>query len=250
MARRNRPTPEMLRGIDALVFDIQDAGVHFYTYETTMAYAMEAAAKANIPFFVLDRPNPVSGVRVEGPLLDTANESFVGYFGGLAGASRHDDGRAREALQCRAQSRRRSQSDSDGGLASRRLVRCDRPPLDQPLAEYAQSESGVALSRVSACWNTPRSSVGRGTDSPFEQLGADFINGRELAGYLNARQIPGVRVYPTSFTPTESNFKGVRIEGVRFEIVDREMLDATRLGLEVAGAIAKAIPREDRLVGG
>jgi uncharacterized protein YbbC (DUF1343 family) len=85
-------------------------------------------------------------------------------------------------------------------------------------------------------------SVGRGTDSPFEQIGADFIAGRELATYLNKRQIPGVRVYPTSFTPTESNFKGVRIEGVRFEIVNREMVDSTRLGLEVAGAIQKLYP--------
>ena len=73
-------------------------------------------------------------------------------------------------------------------------------------------------------------SVGRGTDAPFEQIGADFIGGRELAAYLNQRQIPGVRVYPTSFTPTESNFKGVRIEGVRFEITNRELLDATRAG--------------------
>jgi uncharacterized protein YbbC (DUF1343 family) len=87
-----------------------------------------------------------------------------------------------------------------------------------------------------------RISVGRGTDSPFEQIGADFMSGRELAAYLNQRQIAGVRVYPTSFTPSESNFKGVRIEGVRFEIVNREMLDATRLGLEVAGAIQKLYP--------
>jgi uncharacterized protein YbbC (DUF1343 family) len=87
-----------------------------------------------------------------------------------------------------------------------------------------------------------RISVGRGTDSPFEQIGADFIGGRELAAYLNRRKIPGVRVYPTTFTPSESNFKGVRIEGVRFEIVNREMLDATRLGLEVAGAIEKLYP--------
>jgi uncharacterized protein YbbC (DUF1343 family) len=85
-------------------------------------------------------------------------------------------------------------------------------------------------------------SVGRGTDSPFEQIGADFIGGRELAAYLNQRQIPGVRVYPTSFTPTDSNFKGVRIEGVRFEITNRELVDATRLGLEVAGAIQKLYP--------
>jgi len=85
-------------------------------------------------------------------------------------------------------------------------------------------------------------SVGRGTDAPFEQIGADFISGRELAAYLNKRQIPGVRVYPTSFTPAESIFKGVRIEGVRFQIVDRELLDSTRLGLEVAAALEKLYP--------
>jgi len=85
-------------------------------------------------------------------------------------------------------------------------------------------------------------SVGRGTDAPFEQIGADFIGGRELAAYLNQRQIPGVRAYATSFTPAESNFKGTRIEGVRFEITNREILDATRLGIEIAGAIQKLYP--------
>src|SRR5690349_7881683 len=82
-------------------------------------------------------------------------------------------------------------------------------------------------------------SMGRGTDAPFEQIGADFIGGRELARYLNAREIPGIRVYPTAFTPTESNFKGKRIEGVRFLITNRELLSTTRLGLEVAVALEK-----------
>jgi uncharacterized protein YbbC (DUF1343 family) len=85
-------------------------------------------------------------------------------------------------------------------------------------------------------------SVGRGTDAPFEQIGADFIGGRELAAYLNGRQIPGVRAYATSFTPTESNFKGTRIEGVRFLITNREVLDATRLGMELLAAIEKLYP--------
>jgi uncharacterized protein YbbC (DUF1343 family) len=93
-------------------------------------------------------------------------------------------------------------------------------------------------------------SVGRGTDAPFEQTGADFIGGRELAAYLNARQIPGVRVYPTSFTPTESNFKGVRIEGVRFELLNRDLFDSTRLGLEVAAAIQKLYPGKIDFAGG
>jgi len=85
-------------------------------------------------------------------------------------------------------------------------------------------------------------SVGRGTDSPFEQIGADFIGGRELAMYLNERQIPGVRVYPTSFMPSESNFKGVRVEGVRFLITNRELFDSARLGLELAAALGKLYP--------
>jgi len=85
-------------------------------------------------------------------------------------------------------------------------------------------------------------SVGRGTDSPFEQVGADFIGGRELAAWLNSRQAPGVRCYPTSFTPTESNFRGVRVEGVRFQVTNRDLFDATRLGLELAAALQKFYP--------
>ena len=78
----NRPTPAMLQGIDVLVFDIQDVGVHFYTYESTMAYAMESAAKAGVPYYVLDRPNPITGTHIEGPMLDAANRSNVGYMAG------------------------------------------------------------------------------------------------------------------------------------------------------------------------
>src|SRR5581483_2107415 len=96
---------------------------------------------------------------------------------------------------------------------------------------------GLCLMESSRNW-----SVGRGTDSPFEQVGADFVGGRELAAYLNARQIPGVRAYPTSFTPTESNFQGRRIEGVRFEITNRDLFDATRLGIELAAAVQALYP--------
>jgi uncharacterized protein YbbC (DUF1343 family) len=237
----NRPTPETLRGIDALVFDIQDVGVHFYTYETTMAYAMEAAAKEGIPYYVLDRPNPVTGVRVEGPLLDAANESFVGYFGGLP--VRHGMTMGELARLFNAERKigasltvipmedwqRGDWFDATG------LPWVNQSPNMRSL-KAAMLYPGLGMLEYA------KISVGRGTDSPFEQIGADFMSGRELAAYLNQRQIPGVRVYPTSFTPSESNFKGVRIEGVRFEIVNREMLDATRLGLEVAGAIQKLYP--------
>ena len=237
----NRPTPETLRGIDALVFDIQDVGVHFYTYETTVAYAMEAAAKAGIPYYVLDRPNPITGVRVEGPLLDTVNESFVGYFGGLP--VRHGMTMGELAKMFNAE---RKIGANLTVISMEDWHRGDWfDATDLPWVNPSpnmRSLNAAILYPGLGMLEYARISVGRGTDSPFEQIGADFIDGRELAAYLDKRQIPGVRVYPTSFTPTDSVFKGVRIAGVRFQVVNREMVDSTRLGLEVAGAIQKLYP--------
>jgi uncharacterized protein YbbC (DUF1343 family)/CubicO group peptidase (beta-lactamase class C family) len=228
-----RPTPEMLRGIDALVFDIQDVGARFYTYETTMAHAMEVAAKAGIPYYVLDRPNPITGMHVEGPLLDAANQSFVGYFPGLP--VRHGMTMGELARLFNAENRigaaltviemegwNRGDWFDDTGLPW-----IDPSPNLRSL-NAATLYPGLCLLEASKGY-----SVGRGTDSPFEQIGADFIAGRELAAYLNRREIPGVRVYPTRVGA---------VEGVRFVIVNRELLDSTRLGLEVAAAIAKLYP--------
>jgi uncharacterized protein YbbC (DUF1343 family) len=240
--KTQRPTPEMLKGLDALVFDIQDVGVRFYTYETTMFYALESAAKVGIPFYVLDRPNPITGTHVEGPLLDAANTSFVGCFaslpvrhgmtmGELARLYNGENHIGAKLTVISMQDWLRGDWFDSGNLAWVNLspnMRSLKAAALYPglgLVEYAKNYS-----------------VGRGTDSPFEQVGADFIGGRELAAYLNQRQIPGVRVYPTSFTPTESNFKGRRIEGVRFELVNRDLLDSTRLGLEVAAALQKLYP--------
>ncbi len=237
-----RPTPEMLRGIDALVFDIQSAGVRFYTYETTMAYGLEAAAKAHIPYFVLDRPNPITGVHVEGPLLDAGKTSFVGYLAGepvrhgmtvgeLAGLfnARNQLGAALTVIPMRDWNR-------GDWFDSTNLAWVNPSPNLRSLKAETLYPGQCLLEWVQGL------SVGRGTDSPFEQIGAAFIGGRELAAYLNQRQIPGVRVYPTAFTPTESVAKGARIEGVRFELTNREALDATRLGLEVLAALRKLYP--------
>ncbi len=223
----------MLRGIDALVFDIQDVGARFYTYETTMAYAMESAAKAGIPYYVLDRPNPITGMHVEGPLLDAANQSFVGYFPGLP--VRHGMTMGELARLFNAENKigaaltviqmegwNRGDWFDDTGLPW-----IDPSPNLRSL-NAATLYPGLCLLEASKGY-----SVGRGTDSPFEQIGADFIGGRELAAYLNRRGIPGVRVYPTRVGA---------VEGVRFVIVNRELLDSTRLGLEVAAAIAKLYP--------
>ena len=247
-----RPTPEMLRGIDAVVFDIQDIGARFWTYETTLVYAMEAAAKAQIPFYVLDRPNPIGGTHVEGPLLDASHTSFVGYLSGLP---------VRHGMTIGELARLANGEKKIGAALTvvpledwRRGDWFDStdlpwvtPSPNMRSLNAASLYPGIALLEASKNY-----SVGRGTDSPFEQVGADFIGGRELAAWLNSRQIPGVRVYPTSFTPAESNFRGVRIEGVRFVVTNRELLDATRLGLELAAGLEKFYPGkiDFRLCGG
>jgi uncharacterized protein YbbC (DUF1343 family)/CubicO group peptidase (beta-lactamase class C family) len=237
-----RPTPDMLRGIDVLVFDIQDVGARFYTYETTMAYAMEAAAKAGIPFYVLDRPNPIGGVQVEGPLLDEANTSFVGSFPGLP--VRH--GMTMGELAKMFNTERKIGADLTV-ITMQDWQRGDwfdatNLPWINPSPNMRGLNAAALYPGLCLLESSKNFSAGRGTDAPFEQIGADFIHGRELAAYLNSRRIPGVRAYPTSFMPAESNFKGMRIEGVRFQITSRELLDSTRLGLELAAAIVKLYP--------
>ncbi|HEY1242870.1 MAG TPA: exo-beta-N-acetylmuramidase NamZ domain-containing protein [Bryobacteraceae bacterium] len=229
----NRPTAEMLRGLDALVFDIQDVGVRFYTYETTMAYAMEECARAHVPFYVLDRPNPVTGARVEGPLLDAPNQSFTGYFAGLP--LRHGMTMGELARLFNAENKigadltvismrdwRRGDWFDSTGLA------WVNPSPNMRSLNAATLYPGLAMLEASKNY-----SVGRGSDAPFEQIAAPFIVGRELAAFLNQREIPGVRVYPTA-VGTE--------EGIRFVITNREVFDSGRLGLEVAGAIHALYP--------
>ncbi|MGA3259918.1 MAG: exo-beta-N-acetylmuramidase NamZ domain-containing protein [Bryobacteraceae bacterium] len=237
-----RPTPEMLRGVDALVFDIQDIGARFWTYETTLAYAMEAAAHAGIPFYVLDRPNPITGTHVEGPLLDADRTAFVGYIPGLP---------VRHGMTIGELARLVNGEKKIGAALTvipvedwRRGDWFDSTnlPWINPSPNMRSLNAALLYPGLCLLEAAKNFSVGRGTDVPFEQVGADYIGGRELAGWLNSRQIPGVRAYPTSFTPTESNFRGVRIEGVRFQVTNRELFDSTRLGLELAAAIEKFYP--------
>jgi uncharacterized protein YbbC (DUF1343 family) len=237
-----RPTPEMLKGLDAVVFDIADVGVHFYTYETTMAYALEAAAKAGIPFFVLDRPNPITGVKVEGPLLDAANTSFVGYMAGEPVRHGMTMGELAQMFNGEKKLGAKLTVIPMQGWARGYWFDGTGLPWVNPSPNMRSLNAAILYPGLCLLESSRNYSVGRGTDAPFEQIGADFIKGRDLAAFLNNRHIPGVRVYPTSFTPTESNFKGVRVEGVRFEITNREVLDSTRLGLEVAAALQHLYP--------
>ncbi len=240
-ARSKRVDPRMLDNVDALVFDIQDVGARFYTYSCTMLYGMEAAAQKHLPLFVLDRPNPITGVHVEGPLLDSDLQSFTGCLeipvrhgmtlGELAGMANSERklGVDLHVIPMRGWDRG-EWFDATG------LPWVDPSPNMRSLNE-ALLYPGVALLEASSNY-----SVGRGTDSPFELIGADWVRGRELAQLLNSRFIPGVRVYPTRFRPASSNFQGKTIEGVRFVITNRDAFDSTRFGLELAYALNKLYP--------
>jgi uncharacterized protein YbbC (DUF1343 family)/CubicO group peptidase (beta-lactamase class C family) len=236
-----RIEPRMLDHVDALVFDIQDVGARFYTYSCTMLYSMQEAAKRHLPFFVLDRPNPITGVHAEGPMLDADLESFTGCFaipvrhgmtlGELASLA---NGQRKLGLDLHVISMRGW--DRGDWFDSTSLPWVDPSPNMRSL-NAALLYPGIALLEAA-----PNYSVGRGTDSPFELIGADWIRGRELGTFLNGRAIPGVRVYPVRFRPASSNFSGKTIDGVRFVVTNRDEFDSTRLGLEIAFALNKLYP--------
>ncbi len=236
-----RPSAEMLKGIDVMVFDIQDIGARFYTYLATLKNAMEEAAKNKIPFYVLDRPNPINGIKVEGPMLDRDLISFVGCYplplrhgmtlGELATMINAEEKAGADLHVIKMKNWSRGDwFDSTG------LVWVNPSPNMRSLTA-ALLYPGVGMLEYSKNY-----SVGRGTDAPFEQMGADWIDGAKLARHLNGRSIPGVRFYATRFTPTDSNFKGKEIEGVRFVITDRMAFDSVRLGMEIGVGLDKLFP--------
>jgi len=243
--RTRRPTPEMLEGLDVLVFDIQDAGVRYYTYATTMAYAMEEAAKAGVAFVVLDRPNPLNGARVDGPMLDADRLSFEGYFplplrhgmtvGELARLYNGENGIGVELDVVPMRNWRREQWFDQTGL---------RWVTPSPALVELNGNTfypAVELLRAGDV------SVGRGTEEPFEMLGAPWIDAEALARYLEARKIPGVSFKPAHFTPTTDVHADRRCFGVRLELTDREALDTGRLGVELLSALWKLYPSHFRL---
>ncbi len=229
-----RPTPQMLQDLDTLVIDLQDVGARFYTYATTMAYVLEAAASAGLRVVVLDRPNPIGGA-VEGPTLDESLVGFTGYFpapvrhgltlGELAQVfnGERSIGAALEVVTMRGW-RRGIWFDHTG------LEWVDPSPNMRNLYQAMLYPGIGAIEGANL-------SVGRGTDTPFEQIGAPWIDGVALAHRLNERSLPGIRVYPVGFTPDASRFAGQRCEGVFFLVTDRDRFRPVRLGLEVAAAL-------------
>ena len=232
---------EQMQDLDAVVFDIQDVGARFYTYSCTMLYALQESAKAKKPFFLLDRPNPITGVHVEGPIMQKDLESFVGCydiplrhgmtFGELAKMANDEQHWGADLHVVKMRNWERGDWFDAGSLT------WVNPSPNMRSLNAALLYPGIAMLEADKNY-----SVGRGTDAPFEQIGADWINGAELAEYLNKRFIPGVRIYPTQFTPTSSNLAGKVLGGVRFVITDRESFDSSRLGVELASALQKLYP--------
>jgi uncharacterized protein YbbC (DUF1343 family)/CubicO group peptidase (beta-lactamase class C family) len=237
-----RPSAEALKNLDAIVVDIQDAGARFYTYETTLGYFLEAAAKAGIEVVVLDRPNPITGSFVQGPVADPGHQSFTNYFelpvrhgmtvGELAKLFNSERNiNARLTVIPMEGWMRGDWYDSTG------LAWINPSPNLRSLTEAALYP-GVALVEGTNV------SVGRGTDTPFELLGAPWIKSRELAQYLNTRNVSGVRFVPVSFTPGASNYSGQKCEGVNILLTERNAFDAPELGVELASALHKLYPEQ------
>ncbi len=235
-----RPTSDMLKDLDALVFDVQDAGARFYTYMATMGYAMEAAAKKGIDFIVLDRPNPVTASRVEGPVMDPGLTSFTGYFplpvrhgmtlGELARMFNAEHKIGVRLTVVPMQGYRRDMWFDETGIA------WVNPSPNLRSLTQAIFYSGVALAEASNV------SVGRGTESPFEVIGAPWIEAAALAEYLQGRPMHAVEFEPATFRPASSRFKGEVCKGVRMILKDRDRLDAVGLGIEILCALQHLFP--------
>jgi uncharacterized protein YbbC (DUF1343 family) len=235
-----QPSAEQLAQIDALVFDIQDIGARFYTYISTMGMAMEAAARHRVQFVVLDRPNPLAGLAVEGPQLDRGRESFVGYhalpirhgmtIGELAEMFRSERQWDLQLTVVPVQGWRRSEYWDRTGLTW-----VNPSPNIRSLLQ-AIYYPGIGL------LETTNLSVGRGTDAPFEQIGAPWIDGRELAAALNEAGVAGVRFVPITFTPTSSKFAGEKCGGVNFTPIDRNALQPVTMGLQIACTLRALYP--------
>ncbi len=244
---KRRPPTEILKQLDAVVVDLQDAGVRFYTYETTMGYFLEAAAKAGIEVVVLDRPNPISQPVVQGPVADQDRESFVTYH---TLPVRH--GLTMGELARMFNSERQINAKltvvaMEGYLPgdwfdATGLTWTNPSPNLRDLAE-ATLYPGVALVEGTNV------SVGRGTDTPFEVVGAPWIvnRERELASFLNGQEVSGVRFVPITFMPRSGPFANQRCGGVNIVLTDRYQLDSPLMGIEIASALHKLFGNEFKM---
>ncbi len=261
-----KPTPQMLKNVDLLVFDIQDIGARFYTYIWTMALAMEAAAEQHIPFVVLDRPNPINGVQVEGGVLDTAFASFVGLYpipvrhgmtvGELArlfnGEGWLKNGVKADLTVIPMKGWKRAEWFDQTGL------KFIPPSPNMPNLQTATVYPGMCLIEGTNV------SEGRGTDRPFLQFGAPWINPSDLLAYLGRFHLPGVRFSPVDFTPKSlpgkalhPKYENETCHGLTLHVTDRRAFQPFLTGVRIVQSIHELYPRQlqwrakhfDRLVG-
>lgn len=245
--QRKKPTPATLKGVDTLIFDIQDAGCRFYTYSATLGYILETAAENRLKVVVLDRPNPIGGLAVSGPVLDPGRESFVGYhrlpirhgltFGELALLYNAERKIGADLEVVRMEGWRRGDLFDRTGLA---WVN-PSPNLRNLTAELLYPGIGLL--------ETTNLSVGRGTDRPFEWIGAPWLDGRRLAAALSRRALPGMRFIPAALTPASSKFKGEACGGVQIFVDDWSRLEPVRVGLTIAVELHQLYPQEWQLEG-
>ena len=235
-----RPTDAMLQGIDTLIFDVQDAGVRFYTYLTTMGYCMEEAAKRNIAFYVLDRPNPLGGEIVEGPVLDADKTSFTAYF----------PLPVRYALTV---------GEVAKFFNTENHINCDLHVVEMknwhrnyfyestgirwlPPSPNLRTLNGSILYPGLEILQNAGVSVGRGTETPFEEFGAPWINGDEVAAALNAQHLPGLRFTGQPFIPVVGLYSGQRCGGVAIRVADKQAVRSMRMGIEIATILKRLYP--------
>ena len=239
------PSPDVMKQLDAVVIDIQDAGVRYYTYETTLGYFLEAAAQSGTEIIVLDRPNPVTGVFVQGPVADAGRQNFTDYW---TTPVRHGMTMGELAKMFNAEHNLNAKLtvvpmegwERGDWVDSTGLEWVNPSPNLRSVTESALY-TGVALIEGTNI------SVGRGTDTPFELVGAPWINARDFAAYLNARGLAGLRFVPTSFTPSSSTYSGQLCQGVNIILTDRNSLDGPELGIELASALHKLYPNDYKI---
>lgn len=232
-----RPNADQLKDLDAIVFDIQDIGARYYTYISTLGNVMEEAAKARKTVFVLDRPNPIGGVEVEGPIADPDKFSFTAYYAlpvrhGLTTGELAQFFNNQKELGCDLRIIKMAGWRRSLWFDATTQTWVNPSPNMRSLTQ-ATLYPGVGL------LETTNVSVGRGTDTPFEVVGAPWINGPALAEYLNRRKIPGVRFVPVRFKPKASVFKDEECSGVNLIVTDRQRLRPVAMGIELAVALRK-----------
>jgi uncharacterized protein YbbC (DUF1343 family)/CubicO group peptidase (beta-lactamase class C family) len=242
---KRRPPQDVLKRLDAVVIDLADVGARFYTYEATVGNFLEAAAKAGVDVILLDRPNPITGSFVQGPLSDPGQEKFTNYF---SEPVRHGMTLGELAKMVNAERHIGAHLDVVAMEGWQRGDWFDSTSLSWVnTSPNLRSLNQATLYPGVAMIEGTNVSVGRGTDTPFELLGAPWMKSRELAAYLNAREIQSVRFVPVTFTPSSSNFAGERCEGVNLIVLDRNTLDSPELGIELALALHKLYPNDFKL---